>query len=61
MAAMNQRIENCPKLILPSPTTIIARQIREATKRGHHLFLAGRTMGGGASTKAVRGNISPPG
>ena len=55
---VNQRIENCPKLILPSPTTIIARQIRAATKRGHHLFLAGRTMGGGASTKAVREHVS---
>ncbi|MCG6880235.1 MAG: DUF1786 domain-containing protein [Deltaproteobacteria bacterium] len=54
----NQRVENCPKLILPSPTTIISRQIRAATKRGHHLFLAGHTMGGGASTKAVREHIS---
>jgi len=53
-----QRIENCPKLILPSPTTIIARQMREATKRGHHLFLTGHTMGGGPSTKAVREHIS---
>ena len=53
-----QRIENCPKLILPSPTTIIARQVREATKRGHHLFLTGHTMGGGPSTKAVREHIS---
>ena len=52
-----QRIENCPKLILPSPTTIIARQMREATKRGHHLFLTGHTMGGGPSTKAVREHI----
>jgi len=54
----NQRMENCPKLILPSPTTIIARQVKEATKKGHHLFLAGHTMGGGASTKAVREHIS---
>ncbi|MBW2707798.1 MAG: DUF1786 domain-containing protein [Deltaproteobacteria bacterium] len=53
-----QRIENCPKLILPSPTTIIARQVREATKRGHHLFLSGHTMGGGPSTKAVREHIA---
>ena len=53
-----QRIENCPKLILPSPTTIIARRMREATKRGHHLFLVGHTMGGGPSAKAVREHIS---
>jgi len=52
-----QRIENCPKLILPSPTTIIARQVMEATKKGHHVFLSGHTMGGGASTKAVREHI----
>ncbi len=54
----HQRIENCAKLILPSPTTIIARQVREATKKGEHLFLWGHTMGGGASTKAVREHIS---
>ena len=53
-----QRIENCPKLILPSPTTIIGRRVKEATKRGHHLFLSGHTMGGGASSKAVREHIS---
>ncbi len=53
-----QRIENCPKLILPSPTTIISRLVKEATKRKHHLFLSGHTMGGGASTKAVREHIS---
>lgn len=52
-----QRIENCPKLILPSPTTLIARQVKEATKERHHLFLSGHTMGGGASTKAVREHI----
>ncbi len=54
---LGQRIENCPKLILPSPTTIIARQMKAATKRGDHLFLTGHTMGGGASTKAVREHI----
>jgi uncharacterized protein (DUF1786 family) len=53
-----QRIENCPKLILPSPTTIISRQVKAATKKGHHLFLSGHTMGGGASTKAVREHIA---
>ena len=53
-----QRIENCPKLILPSATTIIGRQIEAATQRGHHLFLTGHTMGGGASSKAVRKHIS---
>ncbi len=51
-------IENCPKLILPSPTTIIARQIREAAEKRRHIFLSGRTMGGGASTKAVREHIA---
>ncbi|OQY44728.1 MAG: hypothetical protein B6240_10060 [Desulfobacteraceae bacterium 4572_87] len=53
-----QRIENCPKLILPSPTQIISRQVKAVTQKGHHLFLWGHTMGGGASTKAVREHIS---
>ncbi len=52
------RIENCVKLILPSPTTIISRKVKEATRKGHHIFLSGHTMGGGASTKAVRNHVS---
>ena len=54
----DRSMENCPKLILPSPTTILSRRIKDATKKGQHVFLAGTTMGGGASTRAVRKHLA---
>ena len=49
--------ENCPKMILPSPTTIIARNIQEATANGLDLFLTGKTMGGGPCTRAIKNHL----
>ncbi len=49
--------ENCPKMILPSPTTIIAQKVREATAKGYDIFLTGKTMGGGPSTRAVKNHL----
>ncbi len=49
--------ENCPKMIFPSPTTIIAGVIRRATEQRSHVFLKGRTMGGGPCAAAVRAHI----
>ena len=50
-------VENCPKLVLPSATTIIAQQIKKATSEGKALFLTGTTMGGGPCAAAVRGHL----
>lgn len=50
-------MENCPKMILPSATTILARKIDQATKHGEHLFLSGTVMGGGPSSAAVRRHL----
>ena len=50
-------MENCPKMILPSATTILAGQIHEATKNRLPVFLHGRTMGGGPCTSAVRRHL----
>jgi uncharacterized protein (DUF1786 family) len=50
-------MENCPKMILPSATTIMARQIREATQNRLPVFLHGKTMGGGPCTSAVRRHL----
>ncbi len=47
--------ENCFKLVMPSPTMRVARQVKEATRRGGQpLLLTGVTMGGGPSHWAVR-------
>jgi uncharacterized protein (DUF1786 family) len=47
-------IENCYKMVLPSPTVIVAERIRRATERGQPLLLTGVTMGGGPSHWAAR-------
>lgn len=40
-------LENCPQLVMPSPTMIVAGRIRRATAAGHAVVLTGVTMGGG--------------
>jgi uncharacterized protein (DUF1786 family) len=47
-------VENCFKLVMPSPTMMIARRVKAATKRGDPLLLTGVTMGGGPSAWATR-------
>ncbi len=47
-------IENGFKLVVPSPTMIVFRKIKEATRRGASLVLTGVTMGGGPSHWAAR-------
>ena len=49
----NLDIENGFKLIVPSPTMIISRQIKAATARGLAVLLTGSTMGGGPSNWAA--------
>ncbi len=46
-------VENGYKLILPSPTMIVHRRIKEATRRGEAILLTGVTMGGGPSQWAA--------
>lgn len=42
-------LENGFKLVVPSPTMIVHRRLREATQRGEAVLLTGVTMGGGPS------------
>ncbi|MDK2974418.1 MAG: hypothetical protein PWP08_789 [Methanofollis sp.] len=48
-----QPIENSIKLVLPSPTIVVGRAIRQATALGRPVHLAGPCMGGGESVAAV--------
>jgi len=43
----NREITNCFKMVMPSPTVLVAQRIRRATARGESLLLTGTTMGGG--------------
>ena len=47
-------IENCFKMVMPSPTLIVAERIKRATERGQPLLLTGMTMGGGPCHWAAR-------
>lgn len=47
-------IENCFKMVMPSPTVIIAERIKAATALKQPLLLTGVTMGGGPCHWAAR-------
>src|SRR6266542_3014359 len=51
-----QELENSLKMVMPSPTVVVAGQIRAATERGRPILLEGVTMGGGPGHWAA-----PPG
>jgi uncharacterized protein (DUF1786 family) len=53
----NLDMENNFKLVLPSPTMIIHRQIKLATARGDPILLTGTTMGGGPSAWAIEDHL----
>ena len=50
-------IENGFKLVVPSPTMMIFREIKNATRLGKALALTGVTMGGGPSHWAARDHV----
>jgi uncharacterized protein (DUF1786 family) len=50
-------MENNFKLVVPSPTMAVNRQIKQATGRGEAILLSGVTMGGGPSTWAVEDHL----
>ncbi len=52
-----ENIRNCPKMILPSPTQLVARKVRDATSKKRDIVLRGYTMGGGPCTKAIKDHI----
>lgn len=49
--------ENCLKMVLPSQTQIVAGRVRQATRAGRPIHLAGRLMGGGASSEAIKAHL----
>jgi uncharacterized protein (DUF1786 family) len=53
----DQELENCVKMVMPSPTAVVAQQIRAATGRGTPLLLDGVTMGGGPSHWAAMDHV----
>lgn len=52
-----QPVENCVQMVLPSPTQIIAHQVRRGTALRKDIFLFGSTMGGGPSAWAIQNHL----
>lgn len=49
----NSNVENSVKLVMPSPTQVVARKIEEAADKKQRLLFTGITMGGGPSSHAL--------
>lgn len=50
-------LENGFKLVMPSPTMMVRKQVQQATAMGRPLLLQGVTMGGGPSHWAVEAHL----
>lgn len=50
-------LENGYKLVVPSPTMIVHRRVRQATARGEAVLLTGVMMGGGPSQWAAQDHV----
>jgi uncharacterized protein (DUF1786 family) len=53
----SQVVENCVKMVMPSPTVTLANKIVATTKAKRSLFLTGVNMGGGPSKRALLKHI----
>ncbi|HKZ86833.1 MAG TPA: DUF1786 domain-containing protein [Anaerolineae bacterium] len=53
----DREIENCLKLVMPSATMRVARQVKQATREGRPVLLTGVTMGGGPSAWATLDHV----
>jgi len=53
-----KRLENCIKLVLPSPGLLLAGRVAEVTSRGEDLFIQGFTVGGGVLSRAITRHLS---
>ncbi len=51
-------LEGLTKMVLPSQTVLVGNRINRARLAGRDVFLRGPTMGGGASTAAVRWHLA---
>lgn len=50
-------IENCIKLVLPSPCQIYAARVKEASSQFRDLFIKGDTIGGGPLADALKNHV----
>lgn len=53
----SKKIENCIKMVLPSPSLLYAEKVREYTKARKNLLIEGDTIGGGDFASALINHI----
>jgi uncharacterized protein (DUF1786 family) len=53
----SRTVENCIKMVLPSPTLIYAKRIEELTTREQNILIKGDIIGGGAASSAIKKHI----
>jgi uncharacterized protein (DUF1786 family) len=51
-------LENCVKVILPAPSQVYARTVRQATRAGEDILLTGSIIGGGPLSGALRRHVA---
>ena len=49
-----ESVENCLKMVLPSPSQVYAAQVRSATRICQDLFINGDIIGGGVLSSALK-------
>lgn len=49
-----RELENCSRLVLPSPTRLLASRVERAAAEAEGLFMCGCTVGGGPFSRAVK-------
>jgi uncharacterized protein (DUF1786 family) len=52
-----ENIENCAKMVLPSPSLIYAAKVRKATDQRKNVLIKGSVIGGGAFSYALKKHI----
>jgi uncharacterized protein (DUF1786 family) len=50
-------VENCVKMVLPSPSQVFAEKVREATRLYKDVLIEGDIIGGGAFAHALRNHV----
>ena len=50
-------VENCIKMVLPSPCQVFAAQVKTATRHLQDLFVTGDTVGGGPFSHALKRHV----
>jgi len=53
-----ESVENCVKMVLPSPSQVFAAKVRQATRLCQDLFIKGDIIGGGAFSSALQTHVA---